>query len=285
MSIRMIAMDLDGTLLNNQKSISPRSAAALRRAAEEGYYVVPATGRCLAALPGDLDLRLCPYLLLSNGALVLERDTGKQLYRATIPKETLRQCFNIIDRNNALCNFIAPDRSYMYEPHFRAFPSITTIKLDDFWINTIYKRQTPFSDFDRWLEEVGSSILKINLFFRDMNDREIIREELKKLPGLDICSSISGDLEVTNCEATKGLGLKALADYLHLDPEEIIAFGDSDNDITMIQSAGVGVAMANAVPELLAAADRVTLSNTEDGVAWGLEQWVFHPASEVKSHE
>jgi hydroxymethylpyrimidine pyrophosphatase-like HAD family hydrolase len=138
-----------------------------------------------------------------------------------------------------------------------------------------------FDDFQSWLSDANPTVFKINLYFRDEKSRSEIPSMMKAFPDLFVCHSPGGDLEITDVHATKGLALIALGKHLGLSPEQMIAFGDTDNDIDMLKTVGIGVAMANARPEALAVADRVTRSNDEDGVAWAIEQWVLNQPHEV----
>lgn len=281
MSICIIAMDLDGTLLDSKKTISSHTADVLRRAYEMGYYVVPSTGRSFLALPPEIQWFPCSYLLIDSGGTVIECSTGKHIYRAEIARDTLIQYHEIISQYNVACNYITDTASYMYRPHQKAFFSDPNADEKDFWVDFFRNKQTLFDDFDQWLDTANLSVLKINVFFKDDADMPALRRKLEQLPELAICLSPSGNLELTHRDATKGKALLALAEYLHLSPEQIIAFGDTENDISMLEAVGIGVAMGNAIPETMAAADRVTRSNDEDGVAWGIEQWVFTQPSEV----
>lgn len=284
MSIRLIATDLDGTLLNSQGTASSHTIEVLHRANDMGYYVVPATGRSYFVLPPELDSIPHSYLLINSGAAVIERGTGKYIYRAGISRETLVQFDRIIRNYNVACNYVTDAGPYMLRSQHAAFISDIMCgnrSRDDFWTRFFRDRILEFDDFDQWLDSQTSSVLKINLYFRDAESKAQIPPQLTPFTDLVICHSPSGDLEITDRCATKGKGLLALADHLHISPEEIIAFGDSDNDIEMFKSVGIGVAMANAIPETLAAADRITASNDEDGVARGIEQWVLNQTSEV----
>lgn len=281
MSIRIIAMDLDGTLLDSNKTISAHTTEVLRRAHEMGYYVVPSTGRSFVALPPELNCFPCSYLLINSGGTVIDCSTGKHIYRAEISKDTLIRYHEIISRYNVACNYITDNASHMSRPHQQAFFSAVNTAKDGFWADFFCNRQTLFDDFNRWLDEVKPSVLKINLFFKNAADLPAVRSELETLPELAICLSPSNNLEITHRDATKGKALLALAKHLNLSSDQIIAFGDTDNDISMLKAVGIGVAMGNAIPETKAVADRVTKSNDEDGVAWGIEQWIFTQPLEV----
>ena len=109
-----------------------------------------------------------------------------------------------------------------------------------------------------------------------MNERMRARADLESLPFVEVSSSLDRNLELNRKGGNKGNGLKALAKYLNLNINQVMALGDSDNDITMIETAGLGIAMANAVPEIIKVADGVTDSNDEDGVAHAIERWVLN---------
>lgn len=273
MSIRLIAMDLDGTLLNSNKSISAYSLDVLRQAADRGIHIVPATGRSYRVLPEEILSFSPPYLLTNSGASVLDRKTCRLIYCAAIPVELLYRCMEIIMRHDIVCNYVTAEGAYLYTPHLDRLFSF--VDAGSYWGQLLLRSHLSFDDYDTWLAENGSLVLKVNLFFQDSEKQQAVREELIQITGLDICSSVAGNLEITSCKATKGRALMALADHLGIQRDEIMAFGDSDNDLSLINAAGIGVAMANALPEIQAAADRVTLSNDKDGVARAIEQWVF----------
>ena len=115
----------------------------------------------------------------------------------------------------------------------------------------------------------------MNLLFADSEKRMKAKQELLQIPFIEVSSSLPQNLELNRKGGNKGNGLLALADYLGLKREELMACGDSDNDYSMIEAAGLGVAMANASKEIKNLADAVTLSNDEDGVAYAIKKWVL----------
>ena len=117
---------------------------------------------------------------------------------------------------------------------------------------------------------------KINIFLADLKDREPLCRELEQEPDLVITSSLYNNLEINASSATKGRALMWLADYLKIDREATMALGDGGNDLSMIQAAGIGVAMVNGLEEVKAAADFITMSNDEDGVAAAVEKFVLN---------
>ena len=147
---------------------------------------------------------------------------------------------------------------------------------DAHYLKMIRELRKPYPDLKAHLEEEGRDVQKIMLFSRDVAVREKIAEGLReRFPQLAITASTWNNLELNSANAHKGLALQRFAAHLGLGLENCMAFGDGANDLTMVRMAGMGVAMSNACPEVLAAADHVTLSNDEDGVAAVIRKMVL----------
>ena len=140
----------------------------------------------------------------------------------------------------------------------------------------VQELRRPVEDFRSFIRRENRPLQKIQMFFKDMDRR---REELEHLsrifPDMAVSSSISNNIEINDKLATKGEALGFLCRHLGIGIEETMSFGDGSNDLSMIQAAGIGVAMANAEESLKAAADYVTVSNDEDGVAKAIEKFCF----------
>ena len=145
------------------------------------------------------------------------------------------------------------------------------------WLEENMKKvYLPIDSCEETLMEQEGGPQKLQLYFRDLEARKTALEEILQLyPQYAVSSSLENNIEINAPRATKGEALAFLASHLGLKTEETLAFGDGTNDITMIRQAGTGVAMGNAAPEMLAAADRVTASNDEDGLAKILEELGF----------
>lgn len=131
-------------------------------------------------------------------------------------------------------------------------------------------------DTEVFLRETGSDAEKLNAFFLDLGDREAAREELNQVEGIIISSSIYNNLEMNAQGATKGDALLWLADYLGIDRMETMAFGDGENDVSMLEAAGIGVAMENGQDSVKASANELTLTNDQDGVAAAIEKLIWY---------
>jgi Cof subfamily protein (haloacid dehalogenase superfamily) len=147
---------------------------------------------------------------------------------------------------------------------------------DEEVIRLIRKSRRPVEDLDAFIALNAQSVQKVQLCFRDLADRAAAVEQIKSdFPEIVATSSFRNNLELNWHTADKGRGLRILSEYLNVPDNDTIAFGDSSNDLTMLQAAGVGVAMGNAAEELKALCDAVTLSNEDDGVAVYLERYVL----------
>ena len=272
MKPKLILTDLDGTLLRDDKSLSPANLAALERAAAQGCLVVPATGRLLRAIPSFLlELPFLRYFILMNGAKVLDRQTGEVLYRCEIPLATAKRVFDLMEPLDCTVDCYQNDTGLMERKYFD--------HLDYYIPHPVSKRMTQSNRIavDNLWETVqagGETVQKIQMYFPHLELRPQAAALLQReVPELVQGISMPGNLELNAQGATKGIALEKLCAALHIDPLEAIAFGDGTNDISMLQAAGMGVAMANAAPETLAAADLAAPSNQEDGVAQVLSRW------------
>ena len=276
--LKIIALDLDGTLLDSQKRLSSVNRAALARAAEKGALVVPTTGRFFGMMPACIrDLPFVRYAITINGAQVYDRETDTALVREEIPLDTALEVMRLLDDHDVIYDCYRNNWGWMTQ----AFKDKST----DYATNEHYVKM--IADFRRGVPELKAhlestrddgDVQKIMLISR-LDDPEIqalhaVETELvSRFPQLKATSSTWNNIEINLKTAHKGVALGRFAESLGLTLANCISFGDGGNDLTMIEAAGVGVAMANAAPEVLAAADYVSCSNDEDGVAKALEHF------------
>lgn len=270
--VRLIASDLDGTLLDEQKQVSARNQAALQKAAEQGILFVPATGRIYSAIPEAVaGLAFVRYMITVNGSGVYDRAEEKMLFEAKIPKEEAIRLFQFIRRYGTLFDCYMEGHGYMERRYYE--------RIDEYWIEAlrpmVRATRTPVEDLPAYVREHGD-VQKVQMVFQDMQLRaRAFRELAKAFPDMLATSSIENNIEINIWEANKGYAFTRLCGLLGIDTAETVAFGDGGNDVTLLEAAGTGVAMANACEEAKAAADAVTLSNSEDGIAEYLEKYVL----------
>ena len=262
-SFKMVAFDMDGTLLNDEHEVSNRAIASLKKIAKAGIIVLLATGRMTSAVTKHLEILGTPGLVVShNGALVKDVITGKIFHHETVRANVVAKILEMLQGKATVVHFNFDDRIYLTvaNPHSDHYSQELQVPLT-------------YIDSLKQLEGNPTTVLLIDSF-------EVLQQILiavaEQFQGqFDyVLAPWRGDvwrLQFLAANTSKGKAVLQIAKFLGVKPEEIISFGDNYNDMEMIQSTGLGIAMGNAVPELKQAADFVTLSNQEDGVAYVLE--------------
>ena len=269
-----VIFDLDGTLLTHDKKLTDKTRSVLAMAAEQGHWIVPATGRALKAIPSEiLSLPFLRNVISINGASVSDEVTGERLYSANIPKETALSLMDFAKQYDCMYDCYWQDtgwsnRSFLNRIHY--------YNTDDEVVRLILNSRQPVDDLESMISDQADSVQKVQLCFRDLDERKEAKIAIEShFPDIVATSSFRNNLELNWRTADKGKGLLHLADYLGLSAADTVAFGDSSNDLSMLRSAGTGVAMGNASEEVKAACDAVTLTNDQNGVAAYLEQYLL----------
>jgi len=269
--IRLIALDLDGTLLDDQKQLSENNIQALAECARRGIQVVPATGRPADGVPKELcAIPGVRYAITTNGGAVVDLETGRRLSQCVLSNEQALQILDIVRQYHVMYDPYVQGRGITQSSFFE--------HMEEFGISPAVQKlvratRDVVPDIYQYMVETKNCAEKINVFLADLSDKEILREELSSVEGLAISSSMYNNLEINAEAATKGNALLWLADHLGIPREETMAFGDGENDISMFQEFPCSYAMINGVDALKELAYRVTeYSNDEDGVAKTLEK-------------
>ena len=274
--IRLIAVDLDGTLLNDQKEITPRTRAALQAAAARGVEIVPATGRTVSGIPAELRAMAgVHYAITANGARVMDLASGQAVRELYIPRDKALAAYDILARYDCVTDLFQDGQGYTTEANRAATYRFVPDNLRAYVLNT----REILPDLRAFIARQDRGLEKLTIFFLDESQRQKAWAEVKAL-GLTVVSSLPLNMEINAAGVDKGAGLLALADHLHLPAPSLMALGDGGNDTAMIRAAGLGVAMGNAFPEVKEAADYVTASNTEDGAAQAIEKFVLEGKTE-----
>lgn len=268
--MKLIALDLDGTLLTTEKVLSPENEAALRRAAEAGIEIVPATGRFYSAIPESVrGLPYIRYAITINGAQIWDAREGRSLYRAEIPWQRAVELMGRLDSLPVIYDCYMDNWGWISRDHQARAADFAPHRHS---LELLQKLRTPVPELKAHLAATRHDVQKVMMFFRDPALRLAAMEDLaQRFPDLAVTSSIPMNIELNSRDATKGAALERLAALLGIPRAETVAFGDDLNDVTMLRAAGIGVAMGNAGPEARAAADRITASCDENGVAKALE--------------
>lgn len=270
--IRLLAIDMDGTLVTSKKEITPRTADALRAAMQKGIEICIATGRYTTYLFDILrPLGITGPAVMGNGAAVM--DEKEMYFHSLISEADLRQI-------SALC---LKERAALFinvEGYTCCLDNDYTMQAARHWAadrpdNDIMATLHFYHDPEKLLADViGKTGKLIVLHFEEKRARELI-EIFKKQSNLGVIYSEFGHIDLANPGLTKLSGLKMVMEMKGLKPEQVMAFGDGENDTEMIEYAGFGVAMGNACAEAKAAADYVAPGNDEEGVAKTIEQFLL----------
>ncbi len=268
---KLIALDLDGTLLNSAKELSLRNRAALEAAAEAGIEIVPATGRFYLGMPECIrSLPFVRFVISVNGAEIYDVRAGRSLCSAAIPLAEALEVLAYLDPLPVIYDCYAGGWGYMTagmqeraEEYISYPPSLAMVR----------ELRKPVPELKAYLREGNISPQKLQLFTRDVPFRdELLQRLAQRFPRLSITASLPNNLEINAPEAGKDRALLTLAAKLGIRREETMAFGDGLNDVDMLRAAGTGVAMENAHPAAKQAADRIAEDCDADGVAKIIEE-------------
>ncbi|HBA63475.1 MAG TPA: Cof-type HAD-IIB family hydrolase [Lachnospiraceae bacterium] len=271
--IKLIGLDLDGTLLNDRKELTPYTEHVLSEAIAKGVHVLAATGRPIGGIPERI--RNFPgmrYAVTANGARIIDLQEEKILYEALVEPKNVEKILDVFECYDTLKEVYLDGISYVSEKEFADLPRYVENPAMRQYIRLT---KIPVADVRQEMQKTGKGSDKVHALFADLSERECALEDLKKIPGVTVSSAIRNNIEVNGGEVDKGKGLLRLGKILGIEREEIMACGDGLNDVAMLRDAGLGVAMGNASAEVKAAADVVTCSNEEDGVAKAIEMYVL----------
>lgn len=282
--IRIIALDLDGTLLDSEKRLSVVNRAALERAAEKGVLIVPTTGRFFGMMPPAVrDLPFVRYAITINGAQVYDRETDTAIVRDEIPLDMALGVMEVLDRFDVIYDCYRQNWGWMTAALQEKAADYAT---NEHYLKMVREFRKPVPELKAHLKATANDgdVQKIMLFARNTQVSglssqvlDAIRLELAaRFPEIKVTSSTWNNIELNIRTAHKGNALKRFAEHLGLGLANCMAFGDGMNDFTMVEAAGLGVAMANAEPEVKRVAKWIAPSNDDDGVAAGLEEWVLN---------
>ena len=264
--IRLISLDLDGTLLNSRKELSPENAAALQWAADQGIEIVPTTGRFFGGMPEIIrNLPYLHYAITVNGAQVYDVRSDVGIAKAEIPVERAVALMAYLDQFPVIYDCFMDNWGWMTRSLQEQAEEFAP---NEHYAKMLKELRTPVDELKAFLTERGHNIQKAQFFAKDMALRSRMMREIPELfPDLIVSSAVVNNVEINDKNAHKGNAIRQLAAHLGLDMSQVLAFGDGSNDITMLQEAGIGVCMENGLDSVKAVADYITDSCDNDGVA------------------
>ncbi|MDR0886408.1 MAG: Cof-type HAD-IIB family hydrolase [Clostridiales Family XIII bacterium] len=277
MSIKLIATDLDGTLLSGSLSVSKANKRAMEKAFVAGITTVIATGRAETTIPDAVrEIRGIQYLVTSNGAKILDFDSGELVYEKYINAASIELIWPIIEREGVMTEVFIDSTPYVDEVDYLKFADFG---VPDDYLEYFKTSRKAVPDVKSYMKENLHRIENINFMFSDTSLRVDIYNELLELrnqsQGFDLTSSFYFNVEIGGTGVNKGDAIEYLAERLGYDRDEIMCIGDNYNDIDMIQYAGTGIAMGDAPSEVRQAADYIVADSDLDGVAEAIKQFAL----------
>ena len=272
MDYKIVASDLDGTLLQYDGSVSEENWKAIAQLKEKGIEFVPASGRSFSEMPAELrESPLIRYYITSDGTTVYDKETDTT-HELPLPQNLSHWVLDKIYQYSMALMVHADTHSYV-DAVLHNEADYIRCNLDQRWRDFTFMTNVPVKDFKKFAYETDP-VQALIPFFEHREDLEECERYFRANPELIVVQSDPNNLEVFHHKAGKGNALMLLADILGVDRKATIAVGDSTNDLTMVQAAGLGLAMENAVPALKEAADEVICHYNDHVARYILEKIV-----------
>ena len=259
---KLLALDMDGTILTSQKTVSPATVKAINNLIKRGTAVTLCTGRGIAELKDYTDdFSAIPYGILNSGGCVYDFTKRQSIHRILLDDSSLIECIRAAQKVKAMPYLLTEDASVAQAEDMR---DVSRFQMGMY--QSLYDRvATIVPDMETYVREHPGKSLKLCIFHRDSGTREQTRREIEHL-GMELADAETTSLEISPRGVTKGLGLQILCSYLGISIEESVAVGDADNDIDVLKAAGLSVAMGNANKTVKDLCDVIVADNDRDGV-------------------
>lgn len=260
----VISTDLDGTLLSDSTSVSRENLDAIKRLYEMGVRTVIATGRTFFEIPEELlECKYIEYIIYSNGAAVYQRGKGVAFLK-NIDRETALGVSRILDTAETFVELYTNGIPLVDTDKFND-EGFDYYRIDPDFLPEIRRSRIAVKNLYSIISHPAFKLEMFDVFFRNMQERAECRRRIKAcFPNLEITTSMSNNLEIMNTGINKGTGLQALCSLAGINTADVVAVGDSKNDITLFRAAGHCLAVSNACDELKAISNGIICSNNEN---------------------
>ena len=265
------AFDLDGTLLDGHSQLSPRTKVALDDLHRAGVQVIVCSGRPFSTIPKDILAHpAVRFVATGNGVRIFDKALGKDVYCCALAQQTLEDILELVQYYPVGYEFFIQGKAFAN----RAYLADPALYGADLMSNRyLTTTRAPFDDVRSFITAHRNTIDSMGLSLADMVLKKQLWQRLEhEIEGIYVTSSVPRLLEVADARAGKGPAVAAILERLDLDATGLVAFGDADNDLGMIELAGMGVCMENGEAQLKAAADFIAPRHDQDGVAIVLEK-------------
>ena len=282
---KLIVTDMDGTLLNDDKKISERNIEAIRKVREKGIRFAFVSGReyvFLEKMAKEYEIDVDAIGL--NGTEI-RNDKGEIIWKRLLDRNTVKDILKVLEDEDMLFKIYCENEILGTVPK-RIDELITKllmlkIKEDDITedlkseeYQRLFGRGLTVTDISSYIDEYDYNVEKIEVLDADRELLNKISEKINNVTDVFITSSYERNIEILHKDVNKGSAIKRFGEYLGIDSSQIMAFGDNTNDIEMLEVAGLGIAMENALDHVKEKADYITLSNENDGVAYAINKFI-----------
>lgn len=268
---KLVAIDLDGTLVTDEKELTPKTIETIKKASKKGVKIVLSSGRSFYRLEryiDALDLRKeNQYTICFNGGMIVENTTKEILYSKNLDVEEVKEVIQLGKLLGLPIMIYARDTHYVEE-----VPEViqkNTKNLMGMNLKIVNFDELNFNEEENYIYKVCF-----------IDKPKIITEKRKEIPKeiiekYEITSSVPEYIEIVKKGIKKSEGIKKVMEKYHIQQEEVMAIGDGENDVEMLSFAGLGIAMENAKEHVKSFANDVTTSNNHDGVANAIEKYIL----------
>lgn len=271
--IKLAATDLDGTLISSNGEISNENFEAMENAMNNGLYVVPTTGRSFYEMPESLrEKKTYTHCICSNGAVIFDRD-GKEIWKSTFSKAETMELFSILSEYDTMIE-VYTKGTPVTEKSKLTKESYIHYRVEENYHDVLTATRKGTENLESFLMENDEGAEMFNIFFSDMDERKEAFERIGKLNNVELTTSMESNMEILQRSVNKGSSLTMLCEKLNVKKEEVMAMGDSRNDLTLLSAAGTALAVANACDDLKQVADEVICSCDESAMAYALSRFV-----------
>jgi Cof subfamily protein (haloacid dehalogenase superfamily) len=276
---KLVCVDMDGTLLNSKKKISNANKIALKKAYDLGVHIVITTGRIYvnAAYYSNL-IGVGSSVIAANGGIIREKD--EFIYKCIMSRDVNTKILEICNKYKVNPRFHTFKDTYDGKSFFDFmnimffYQLVFRIKIKDYKVTLHHIKSA--KEWENVFKNEEKEIIKCDIIDSDAKKIQKIKEELKRIPSIQVLGAGIHSIEVTHESVSKGSAVKYLAERYKIKQEEIITIGDNENDMEMIEYGGLGIAMGNAIEMLKDKADYIAATNDEDGVAKVIEKFVLN---------
>ncbi len=272
MEYKMIGLDLDGTLLKDDKSIDTDTKEYLETLSANGVHIVPITGRPLSGVPDCVrNIKGVDYIISNNGSKTVLNSTNETLFSLAMDNETSKRVIEAVKQTGAIFEVFLNHYGYCEKFVFDHYKEVYTgTVLGDY----IFSSRKQVDSLMTLFDDKNAEADEVFIICKDNDNREIIKAQTDKISGIQYCMLADRFLEITKNGTDKGTALELLCNHLKIKPDKVIAFGDGENDLQFLNKAGTAVAMGNATDSVKAQADIITDTNNNQGVLKALKSLI-----------